>query len=144
MRLLSLIAIQDQNAAMAGMIKKANESEDAFKGLIEALRATINAMYQSIAPQVKQLQSLTMGPNTPIETQRAVIDEKLRLAMPDILALQNHVSRFSSSPSGGAASVVVNVQGSVTTERDLVNAITQGIYNNQASGIPISYSTAYR
>ena len=44
----------------------------------------------------------------------------------------------------GAASMVnVVVQGSVTTERDLVNAITQGIYNNQASGIPINYSTAY-
>jgi hypothetical protein len=40
--------------------------------------------------------------------------------------------------------ISVNVQGSVTTERDLVNAITQGIYNNQASGIPISYTTAYR
>jgi hypothetical protein len=40
-------------------------------------------------------------------------------------------------------SIVVNVQGSVTTERDLVSAITQGIYNNQASGIPINYSTAY-
>jgi hypothetical protein len=144
MRLLSLIAIHDQNTAMAGMIKKANESEDAFKSLIEALRATISAMYQSIAPQVKQLQSLTMGPNTPIETQRAVVNERLQLAMPDILALQNRVSQFSSSPSGGGASVVVNVQGSVTTERDLVNAITQGIYNNQASGIPISYSTAYR
>jgi hypothetical protein len=144
MRLLSLIAIHDQNAAMAGMIKKANESEDAFKSLIEALRATISAMYQSIAPQVKQLQSLTMGPNTPIETQRAVVNERLQLAMPDILALQNRVNQFSSSPSGAGASVVVNVQGSVTTERDLVNAITQGIYNNQASGIPISYSTAYR
>ena len=40
--------------------------------------------------------------------------------------------------------IVVNVGGSVTTERDLVSAITQGIYNNQASGIPISYTTAYR
>ena len=44
----------------------------------------------------------------------------------------------------GSPTVVVNVAGSVTAERDLVSAITQGIYNNQASGIPISYSTAYR
>jgi hypothetical protein len=84
-----------------------------------------------------------MGPNTPIDVQREVIREKLNLAMPDLSALQNRLGQFSSS-SGGGASVVVNVQGSVTTERDLVNAITQGIYNNQASGIPISYSTAYR
>jgi hypothetical protein len=40
--------------------------------------------------------------------------------------------------------IQVNVAGSVTTERDLVSAITQGIYNNQASGIPISYTTAFR
>jgi hypothetical protein len=104
----------------------------------------LNLSCEKIIDTASRTESLTMGPNTPIETQRAVIDEKLRLAMPDILALQNRVSQFSSSPSGGAASVVVNVQGSVTTERDLVNAITQGIYNNQASGIPISYSTAYR
>jgi hypothetical protein len=143
MRLLSLIAIHDQNTAMAAMIKKANEAENAFAAFIEALRATIRSMLDAVAPQVQRLQAATLGPNTPIETQRAIIDEKLRLAMPDILALQNRVSQFSSS-SGGGASVVVNVQGSVTTERDLVNAITQGIYNNQASGIPISYSTAYR
>jgi hypothetical protein len=142
MRLLSLIAIHDQNTAMAAMIKKANEAENAFAAFIEALRATIRGMLDAIAPQVKQLQTLT-GPNTPIEVQREVVRNKLDLAMPDLSALQSRLGQFSSS-SGGAASVVVNVQGSVTTERDLVNAITQGIYNNQASGIPISYSTAYR
>jgi hypothetical protein len=142
MRLLSLIAIHDQNAAMAGMIKKANEAEDAFAAFIEALRATIRGMLDAIAPQVKQLQTLT-GPSTPIDVQREVIRSKLDLAMPDLSALQSRLGQFSSSPSG-ASSVVVNISGSVTTERDLVNAITQGIYNNQASGIPISYSTAYR
>ena len=40
-------------------------------------------------------------------------------------------------------SVVVNNAGSTITERDLVSSITQGIYNNQAAGIPISYSTAF-
>ena len=45
--------------------------------------------------------------------------------------------------ASGSPTVVVNVAGSVTAERDLVSAITQGIYNNQASGIPISYSTSY-
>jgi hypothetical protein len=39
--------------------------------------------------------------------------------------------------------VIVNVSGSVTTERDLVSAITQGIYNNQAAGTPITYTTAF-
>ena len=45
--------------------------------------------------------------------------------------------------SMGGTYVTVNVSGSVTTERDLVDAITQGIYNNQAAGIPINYSTVY-
>ncbi len=144
MRLLSLIAIHDQNAAMAGMIKKANEGEDAFKSLIEALRSTIRAMLDAVAPQVKQLQTMTMGPNTPIDVQREVIRNKLDLVMPDIAALQRSLGQFSNTSGAGSGSVVVNIAGSVTTERDLVSAITQGIYNNQASGIPISYSTAYR
>ena len=142
MRLLSLIAIHDQNTAMAAMIKKANEAENAFAAFIEALRATIRGMLDAVAPQVKQLQTLT-GPSTPIDVQREVVRNKLDLAMPDISALQSRLGQFGSS-SAGASSVVVNISGSVTTERDLVNAITQGIYNNQASGIPISYSTAYR
>jgi peptidoglycan hydrolase-like protein with peptidoglycan-binding domain len=141
LRLLSLIAIHDQNAAMAGMIKKANEAENAFAAFIEALRATIRGMLDAVAPQVKQLQTLT-GPSTPLNVQREVVRNQLDLAMPDISALQSRLAQYGAS--SGGASVVVNVQGSVTTERDLVNAITQGIYNNQASGIPISYSTAYR
>lgn len=44
---------------------------------------------------------------------------------------------------GGAPVINVNVAGSVTTERDLVSAITKGIYNNQASGTPVGYSTQY-
>jgi hypothetical protein len=39
--------------------------------------------------------------------------------------------------------VTVNVAGSISTERDIVTAITQGIYNNQAAGTPINYSTVY-
>ena len=147
MRLLSLVAIHDQNTAMAGMIKKANEAENAFAAFIEALRATIRGMLDAIAPQVSKLSAMTMGPNTPIDVQRAVVSEKLKLAMPDITALQNAIGFKPASintSNAASPSVVVNIAGSVTTERDLVSAITQGIYNNQASGIPISYSTAYR
>jgi hypothetical protein len=49
----------------------------------------------------------------------------------------------SSGSSVAAGSVIVNVSGSVTTERDLVAAITQGLYAQQASGTPVNYSTAY-
>jgi len=44
---------------------------------------------------------------------------------------------------GGGTTVVVNVAGSVSTERDLVSAITQGLYSQQASGTPVNYSTVY-
>lgn len=47
------------------------------------------------------------------------------------------------SVNNASTNVTVNVQGSVTTQQDLVAAITQGLYNNQASGIPVNYSTAY-
>jgi hypothetical protein len=44
---------------------------------------------------------------------------------------------------GGAPVVNISVAGSITTDRDLVSMVTNAIYNNQASGIPINYSTAY-
>jgi len=153
MRLLSLIAIHDQNEAMAGMIKKASEAENAFKALIEALRETISQMYKSIEPQLLQLQKLTKQSgfgsqaDTPKEVQREIVREKLDLAMPDILALQNHLAKLNvpgySRTSMETPNVTVNVQGSVTSERDLVAAITQGLYAQQASGTPVNYSTVY-
>jgi len=48
-----------------------------------------------------------------------------------------------SQTSMSAPVVNVSVTGSVTTERDLVAAITQGLYAQQASGTPVNYSTAY-
>jgi hypothetical protein len=45
--------------------------------------------------------------------------------------------------SGSPTYVTVNVGGSISTERDIVAAITQGLYAQQASGTPVNYSTAY-
>jgi hypothetical protein len=61
---------------------------------------------------------------------------------PEAARFYNQMSAGGSM--GGAGTVVnVNVTGSVTTERDLVAAITQGLYAQQASGTPVNYSTAY-
>lgn len=49
----------------------------------------------------------------------------------------------SGGAAGGSTVVNVSVTGSVTTERDLVAAITQGLYAQQASGTPVTYSTVY-
>jgi hypothetical protein len=155
MRLLSLIAIHDQNEAMAGMIKKSNEAEDAFAALVEALRSTIRSMLDSIKPQILQLQkqlgqsesSFGSQADTPKEVMREVVRNKLDLAMPDITALQNRLAMSGvagySRTSMETPNVTVNVQGSVTSERDLVAAITQGLYAQQASGTPVTYSTVY-
>ncbi|CAB5223798.1 hypothetical protein UFOVP737_7 [uncultured Caudovirales phage] len=40
-------------------------------------------------------------------------------------------------------SVTVNVAGSISTERDIVSAITQGLYAQQAAGTPVNYSSVY-
>jgi hypothetical protein len=58
----------------------------------------------------------------------------------DIAVVEAARSRIgSSSPTY----VTVNVGGSISTERDIVAAITQGLYAQQASGTPVNYSTAY-
>jgi hypothetical protein len=54
-----------------------------------------------------------------------------------------HLGALARQGAVQTISVVVNNAGSTITERDLVAAITEGIYNNQASGTPINYSTAY-
>jgi len=115
MRLLSLVAIHDQNAAMAGMIKKADEAKDAFGSLIEAIRASIRSMLDKVTAEVAQLNKLTTtGANTPIEQQRAVIREKLNLAMPDISALQNNLRLNGvgiNTASSGSPTYIINASG---------------------------------
>jgi len=51
------------------------------------------------------------------------------------------LSSYSGNQSG--VYVTINNAGSVISGQDLVTQITQGIYNNQASGTPINYSTVY-
>ena len=148
MRLMSLIAIHDQNAAMAGQIKKANEASDALEAFRQAIIANIRALLDRIQPQIQALQqSLAVGQTpTPSEVlgfpELSPNQNRLPLGF-DPQTMMDFRDRNSAYNSGQPTYVTVSVQGSVTTERDLVSAITQGIYNNQASGIPINYSTAY-
>ena len=57
--------------------------------------------------------------------------------------LYGYNSMSQQTSAGGDTIVNLTVQGSVSTERDLVAAITQGLYAQQASGTPVNYSTAY-
>jgi hypothetical protein len=152
MRLLSLIAIKDQNAALAGQIQNANKASDALEAFRQVILASIRALLDKVQNELSQLQALTG--NTPkagggysaadVNTQ-SIAAASLNQGLGAGLSMSSALSGARYAAQAAANYVVsVNVAGSVTTERDLVNAITQGIYNNQASGIPISYSTAYK
>jgi hypothetical protein len=147
MRLLSLIAIHDQNAALAGQIKKANETTDAMEAFRQAILASIRALLDKIAVEQAKLMAI-------LGISSAQVASSATFASNDSTAVSGGIPGTALSMGFGAGTfrqaeaattnIQVNVAGSVTTERDLVSAITQGIYNNQASGIPISYTTAFR
>jgi hypothetical protein len=128
MRLLSKIAIYDQNAALAGQIKKSQEATDALEAFRQAILASIGAL---------------LG-----KTQATQAALSAQFGTTSSASIPTVSSSFSAgtfrAAEAATTNIQVNVNGSITTERDLVSAITQGIYNNQASGIPISYTTAFR
>jgi len=144
MRLLSKIAIYDQNAALAGMIKKADEAKDAFGSLIEAIRASIRSMLDKVAAEVTQLNKLTTtGANTPIEEQRAVIREKLNLAMPDISALQNNLrlNAGSFSTAGNTSpTYIINAQG--IGDQQIASVVQGAIQDLNRYGSSTTYAGA--
>jgi hypothetical protein len=143
MRLLSLIAIHDQNAALAGMIKKADEAKDAFAALIEAIRASIRAMLDKVAAEVSQLQKLTTtGANTPIETQRAVVREKLNLAMPDVSALQSRLGQFSNASSSGGSSPTYIINASGIGDQQIASVVQGAIQDLNRYGNSTTYAGA--
>lgn len=148
MRLLSLIAIKDQNAALAGQIVNANKATDALEAFRQAILASIRALLDKIAlEQAKLMAALGISSATSVAsaaTFTANDPNAVSGGMPGA-ALSNQFSAGTFRAAEAATTnITVNVQGSVTTQQDLVSAITQGIYNNQASGIPISYTTAFR
>jgi hypothetical protein len=140
MRLMSLIAIKDNDTALAGKIKAEDEAAEAARRFTNALlgQAAMIADMEAARSAIG-LKSLTQNASNNASKAADVSMNIGNYSMGDIADVEAARSRI-----GAASMVNVVVQGSVTTERDLVNAITQGIYNNQASGIPISYTTAYR
>ena len=75
-----------------------------------------------------------------LQEARERIERKISV---DTIGTSAAPASYGAGGSMGGTSVVVNVAGSVSTERDLVSAITQGLYAQQASGTPVTYSTVY-
>jgi len=143
LRLRSLMAIHDNDAALAGKImaewnatKATNEFADAARKAALALQTSYSAGLESF--KQSEINSLT--------STAGAIAGTLGGSAPSTVAgsMGFGDSHLSALAAQSSQNITVNVAGSVTTERDLVSAITQGIYNNQAAGIPISYSTSYR
>lgn len=82
-------------------------------------------------------------PNTDPLTALRLTAENLKAQQQGLLQSIGGTYTQSSMTGGGGTIVNLTVQGSVSTERDLVAAITQGLYSQQASGTPVNYSTVY-
>jgi hypothetical protein len=152
MRLKSLIAIHDQNAALAGQIMKTNSAADAIENFGKAMfgaldvmlnfgkfalgeRDTLREMGIGVTPTSQGFQSFT----PPTGGYEGFGSGMTNLGQNNYGGLAG----AGQAGGGGAPVVNINVAGSVTTDRDLVSMVTNAIYNNQASGIPINYSTSY-
>lgn len=146
MRVLSKIAIYEQNSALAGQISKTNQAALAMEDFGKAAYGVISNFLnfgQFAIGERDTLREMGIGvvpenpgginpPNygaldVPLNAGSFAIGERDTLRAMGI----------------GTTNITINNAGSVVTTQDLVSQITQGIYNNQASGIPINYSTVY-
>jgi hypothetical protein len=164
----SMVANAQKLAAIRGDMIGLNDIENPFTEWLETLRLMAMELAM-LANMAKTPPKLLPKGSTGAEIE-AIIDQYLKLTPEDQTILFGspllpkgslgstmsgtftegpEAARFynqmsASGSMGGAGTVVnVNVTGSVTTERDLVAAITQGLYAQQASGTPVNYSTAY-
>jgi hypothetical protein len=104
-------------------------------------QATADLLAESKAKIERKIQGDLEDRMKALADARARIENKI--GIDTIGTSAGGVSYGATNAAMNGTSVVVNVTGSVTTERDLVAAITQGLYAQQASGTPVNYSTAY-
>jgi len=143
LRIRSLIAIKDNDAALAGKIQaelNAAKATDYLSSALFRLSAEFDMERTRMALGRAQVAAATpMGGISPIASSQAALDTALKL-YPDF---GTEMDAARSAAARGGVTVNINNAGSVTTDRDLVSMVTNAIYNNQASGIPINYSTSY-
>jgi hypothetical protein len=164
----SMVANAQKLAALRTDMIGLNDIENPFTAWLETLK--LMAMELAALTKITKTPPKLLGKGSTGAEIEAIIDEYLKLSPADQTILFGspllpkgslgstmsgtftegpEAARFynqmsASGSMGGAGTVVnVNVTGSVTTERDLVAAITQGLYAQQASGTPVNYSTAY-
>lgn len=62
------------------------------------------------------------------------------MILPNTALIDAMAARPTAAGGMGGTTVVVNVQGSVTSEKDLVESIRRGLVNSQRNGSPLVYS----
>jgi hypothetical protein len=109
-------------------------------GFTPQQQETYNLLSESKSKIERKIQGDLEDRMKALADARARIENKISV---DTIGTNATPSSYGMGGSMGGTSVVVNVAGSVSTERDLVAAITQGLYSQQASGTPVTYSTVY-
>jgi hypothetical protein len=155
----SMVANAQKLAALRGDMIGLNDIENPFTAWLETLKQ-MAAELAKLA-NIKPLAALPMGgamaeplyrynslsqqlvPGTTERSPMGYGGGQFDMNLIPSTPLYGYNSLSQSAVPSGDTIVNISVTGSVTTERDLVAAITQGLYAQQASGTPVNYSTAY-
>ena len=134
-----LLTIQQMayELSMLAMIKPVTNAAAFFT---PEQQATANLLSEAKAKIERKIQGQNMDKLAELQAMKEKIERKIGV---DTIGTSASPASYGMDGSFGGTSVVVNVSGSVSTERDLVAAITQGLYAQQASGTPVNYSTVY-
>ena len=104
-------------------------------------QATANMLSEAQAKIERKIQGQNLDKLAELQAMKEKIERKIGI---DTIGTSASPASYGAGGAfAGGTNVTVNITGSVTTERDLVAAITQGLYAQQASGTPVNYSTAY-
>jgi hypothetical protein len=155
----SMVANAQKLAALRGDMIGLNDIENPFTAWLETLKQ-MAAELAKLA-NIKPLAALPMGgamaeplykynslsqqlvPGTTERSPMGYGGGQFDMNLIPTTPLYGYNSLSQQAIPNGDTIVNISVTGSVTTERDLVAAITQGLYAQQASGTPVNYSTAY-
>jgi len=155
----SMVANAQKLAALRGDMISLNDIENPFTAWLETLKQ-MAAELAKLA-NIKPLAALPMGgamaeplykynslsqqlvPGTTERSPMGYGGGQFDMNLIPTTPLYGYNSLSQQAIPNGDTIVNISVTGSVTTERDLVAAITQGLYAQQASGTPVNYSTAY-
>jgi hypothetical protein len=155
----SMVANAQKLAALRGDMIGLNDIENPFTAWLETLKQmaaelaklanlkppTALPMGGAMAEPLYRYNSLSqqLVPGTTERSPMGYGGGQFDMNLIPTTPLYGYNSLSQQAIPNGDTIVNISVTGSVTTERDLVAAITQGLYAQQASGTPVNYSTAY-